>query len=235
MRRFICVLSVFCAIFMAMSAWADSYRTYDPAWAVDYASTNYNTSYGSGSSQNPFSDYSGASGGNCTNFVSQAIMAGFVDTDSMSTTYAQRSNYDIDKGSGSYYQWYFISNTDRGPAFTGANKLYEYAVHNWPTYRGLHFEYVTHDTTTAFMDYTLVEEGDIIFADWEHDGVIDHSMIVTDYQWWQFGHNEIRLTYQGTPGVVGKTNIGLGDINEDYDYEAVFYVYRPVDYSPTGY
>ena len=74
----------------------------------------------------------------------------------------------------------------------------------------------------------------IRLADWDHDGTIDHSMLVTNIQTLLPGYNEIRLTYQGAPGVVGRTNIGLGDINEDNNYEALFYVYRPVDYNPQG-
>ncbi len=84
------------------------------------------------------------------------------------------------------------------------------------------------------MDYKAVEIGDVIFADWDHDGTIDHSMLVTATKWWLSGYNEIRLTYQGRPGVVGVTDVGLGDINEEYNYEAVFSVYRPVDYDPDG-
>lgn len=221
-------------LFMESAASADSHTYYDASWAVSYATTNYNTSYGSGGGQNPFGDYSGDYGGNCTNFVSQAIMAGMVDSNSLSTVFGSRYDFDIDAGAG-YYQWYWRSDSDRGPAFTGANKLYEYAVYNAPSYRGLHFEYVTHDTLEEFMDYQSVEVGDVVFADWDHNGMIDHSMIVTGYQWWQPGYNEIRLTYQGAPGVVGRTNIGLGDLNEQYDYQAVFYVYRPVDYNPSGY
>ncbi len=218
-----------------ISAFADTYKVYDPVDAIDYALTNYNMAYGSGGGQNPFYNYDALFGGNCTNFASQVLMAGLVQSDSPSYVYGQRTNYDIDIGGG-YYEWYFISDSSRGPAFTGANKLYEYAGYNQPSYRGLHFEYVTHDTLTEFMDYELVEKGDLIFVDWPPvDGAIDHTMIVTDIQTWRLGYNEIRLTYQGTgTSVLGKTNIGLGDINEDNDYEALFYVYRPVDYNPNG-
>jgi hypothetical protein len=93
------------------------------------------------------------------------------------------------------------------------------------------------------MDYGAVEVGDIIFADWDHDGTINHTMIVTDYcHTWEYcyysnedpypyrGYNRIRLTYQS----YNRTNIGLGDLNEDYNYQALFYVYRPIDYNPSG-
>lgn len=231
---YLSAMFVTCSALSANTANADSHTYYNPNWASGYATTNYNTAYGSGSGQNPFHDYGGDDeGGNCTNFASQVIMSGMVGSTSMSTVFGSRYDFDIDAGS-SGYKWYWRSDGDRGPAFTGAAQLYQYAVNNGPSYMGLHFQYVTHDTTEDFMDYDLVQYGDIIFADWEHDGVIDHSMVVTDIQWWQLGYNEIRLTYQGAPGVVGKTNIGLGSLNEQFDYQAVFYVYRPVDYNPSG-
>ncbi len=214
------------------AAFADSYKTYDPSMAAEYATNNYDRPYGTLDTENPFTDYSYIpTGGNCTNFVSQAIMAGMVPSSSASTTYSHRFNYDIDgQGEGDTYRWFFRFDGDRGSAWTGAHKLYEYAVNNDPNYRGLHLQYVTHDTLTEFMAYKLVQAGDIIFADWEHDDEMDHTMIVTDIQWWRLGYNEIRVTYQSD----NRTNRGLGDINEDYNYEALFYVYRPTDYNPKG-
>jgi len=217
----------------ASQASADTYRVYSGSSAAAFAAANYDRVYGSGSGQNPFGNYSGNSGGNCTNFVSQAILGGLLGTTSVSNAYSHRYGFDIDAGGGSY-EWYWRSGSDRGPAFTGASKLYEYADYNKSTYRGLHFSHVTHDTPTTFMAYRDVRVGDIVFADWQGNGSIDHSMIVTRIQRWRLGYNEIRLTYQGASGVVGKTNIGLGDLNEDYLYQALFYVYRPLDYNPQG-
>jgi hypothetical protein len=43
------------------------------------------------------------------------------------------------------------------------------------------------------------------------------------------------VTFQGTgTSVVGVSDAKLGDINEDRNYQAVFYVYRPVNYNPSG-
>ena len=213
-----------------LPAIADEHVQYDPYWAARYAEENYDKPYGS---QNPFPDFDNVvEGGNCTNFVSQALIAGFLGTDSPQEVYDDRDQFDIDKDCYLNGQctlaWFYNSMSSRGPAWSGANKLYEYAKSNGFENEGLHFEYVTHDTMTDFMDYTEVEVGDIIFADWDHDGSIDHSMIVTDTQFWKWGYNEIRVTYQS----FNKTNIGLGDINKDYGYQALFYVYRPVDYDP---
>lgn len=55
-------------------------------------------------------------------------------------------------------------------------------------------------------------------------------MIVTGIDTWRAGYDEIRVTYQST----NTLNRGLGQINEAYDYQAVFHVYRPIDDDPTG-
>lgn len=209
---------------------ADSYRQYYVSYAVDYAERYYDEPYGSSGSNNRFHDYGYlANGGNCTNFVSQAIMAGLVRSTSSSTVFSSRYDYDIDASSGSYYRWYFRSDGDKGPAFTGAHKLHEYAKYNYSHYKGLHFAYVTHSTPTDSLDCAPIQVGDVVFADWEADGRTDHSMLVTDRQWYHFGCNKVRLTYQGSP-VGGKIDVGLGDI----DTGGVFYVYRPLDYNPSG-
>jgi len=228
------IVFVVCSVLSVNDARADSHTYYNPNWASGYATAHYNTPYGSGNGQNPFHDYSSLSdGGNCTNFVSQAIIAGMDNTQTMSTIYTDRVNFDID-ANGGVYRWYYRSDADRGPAFTSANKLHEYAVYNVPANKGLHFQYITSDTLTSFMNYQIVQYGDIIFADWDHNGTVDHSMIVTRFDWFQPGYNKIRVTYQGRPGVVGVTDIGLGDVNELYKYQAIFSVYRPVDYNPLG-
>ena len=59
--------------------------------------------------RNPlFSDFTGR-GGNCTNFVSQCVFAG-----------CGVMNYTPTFG------WYFISETDRAPAWTGVNAFYDF-------------------------------------------------------------------------------------------------------------
>jgi Putative amidase domain len=218
---------------------ADSYRAYDAASAASYALANYNKAYGIGGLQNPFKNYGSLeSGGNCTNFVSQALLGGFLNTSSPKTAYDSRFDFDIDRTSRSIYKWFFIDDSLRGPAWTGAHKLYEYAKYNKSTYKGLHFQFVTNDTLEKFMDYKKVKVGDVIFADWEHDGKIDHSMIVTNIDSLRLGYNEIRVTYQSTTIATSQKSRGLGDINEQYKkdgkFQALFYVYRPIDYNPTG-
>lgn len=78
-------------------AQADSYAEYDPAWAVAYARANYSRPYGDGADEIPFTDYGNVElGGNCTVFVSQAIIAGFVHSDDPSVIYDARHEFDVD-------------------------------------------------------------------------------------------------------------------------------------------
>lgn len=228
---------------------ADVYKTYDGAWAAKYALKNYNQPYSS--KGNPFQNFEKRDtagnliqdGGNCTNFVSQALIAGFIQSDSMKTVFDNRYEFDTDYSNANYsLAWFYRSDSQRGPAWSGAPKLFEYAKSNKTTYRGVHFNYVTSDSSTSFMDYNSVRVGDIIFADWGRDtnkdrvidaigdGAIDHSMIVTSYDYWtQRGYNKIQVTYQ----TLNKTR-RLGEINEEQNYKVRFYVYRPVDYNPNG-
>ena len=225
------------ALFFANSANADVYKTYDGTWAAKYATKNYLQSYSP--KGNPFQNFEKRDsagklipdGGNCTNFVSQALIAGFIQSDSMKTAFDNRYEFDTDYSSANYTKaWYFRSVSQRGPAWSGASKLYEYATNNKATYRGAHFSYITSDTKTSFMEYNKVRVGDIVFADWEGDGTIDHSMIVTSYDFWtQRGYDKIQVTYQSE-----NRQRRLGEINVIYKYKALFYVYRPTDYRPDG-
>lgn len=198
---------------------------YQQGVAVQYALNNWNFT----KNDSPFPYYNGASA-NCTNFVSQAILAGLVGSTSRYTIWNVRQDYSADSGSGSHLEWFFNSSGDRGPAWTGAEKMYEYAVNNNASYKGLHFNYITHDTPTSFMEYRKVKEGDVIFVDWTGDGTIDHTMIVTQYTSLSRGYNKIRVSYQTEE----RQNKLLGKLNEEQNYQALFYVYRPTFYSDYG-
>ena len=81
-------------------------KPYDRERAVEYARRW-------ALSRNPlFIDFTGI-GGNCTNFVSQAIYAGLCVM-----------NYTPDFG------WYYISSTDRAPAWAGVDYFYDYFTGN---------------------------------------------------------------------------------------------------------
>ena len=60
-------------------------------------------------SRNPlFFDFTGG-GGNCTNFVSQSVLAGSLVMDPTET-----------------FGWYYVNVTDRSPSWTGVREFYEY-------------------------------------------------------------------------------------------------------------
>ena len=64
-------------------------------------------------SQNPlFSSFAGI-GGNCTNFVSQAIYAGSCEMNYTTT-----------------FGWYYISLNERSPSWTGVNYFYDFIIGN---------------------------------------------------------------------------------------------------------
>jgi len=219
-------------------------RTYDKEWAKKYA---LNTVYKRYGTDNPFRDYPpewkevspgkwGYVGGNCTNFVSQALVGGFINSDNPSTVFSNRTDFAADKTSTGSLKWYWNSDADRGDAWTGAANLQYYAANNKETYKGAHFRFITQDTKTTYMDVSLVDIGDIIFADWKGDGSINHSMLVTRIDTGvkadktAASYNRIRITAQ-TDNVDDKS---LATINADHSYTAIFYVYRPVDYNPDG-
>jgi len=203
--------------------------SYNAYIASTYAVNEYNTTYG-GVNGNKFSNFSHfVPGGNCTNFVSQCLLAGIIGKYKNKDVFDARNTY-FDAGDQfENNAWYFVDYNNRAPAWAGAEELYDYVKTqaNHPNYDGLHFTYVTHDTHNTFMDYGKVEVGDIIFADWTGNGTIDHSMIVTDTNSWRSGYNEIQVTYQSN----NKLNRGLGEINKAYGYKVLFYVYRPTGFS----
>ena len=199
---------------------------YQRSVAVQYADNNWNYT----TDNIPFPYYSVGTAANCANFISQAILAGLVGSTNRKTLWNELSNFATDNGSNTPLEWYYISDSDRGPAWTGAAKMYEYATSNKSSYKGMHFDYVTHDTTSSFMDYNAVKEGDVIFADWDGDSTIDHTMIVTDFSDLRDAYDKIHVTYQSSE----RHNKSLSAINKEKNYNALFYVYRPTFYRDTG-
>ena len=230
-------------------AWAESIE-YNSNYAAAYAYKNYDQS-----KQVKFAKYSN----NCTNFVSQAILAGFARTTSMITLYNKRKQFLADMNDD--YSWYYIDKYDKGNTWSEAHSLYIYAKFtdekdNGPNYlyKGPKFKKITNDDSKHYMKYNEVKVGDIIFMDWhdeyfeEHwddmydsngnltflgkkharpDGKMDHTLIVTKFQWWRRGYNKIRVASNSSD----YKDKGLGTINEKYDKKAFFYVYRPIEYT----
>ncbi len=123
------------------------------------------------------------------------------------------------------YCWYYYSTTSYGASWKGAHEFYEYVNNNLPSYWGMHFDLITYDTSTQYMDTTKVQTGDIIFADWQNDGFIDHTMIVTDKT--ANSYAGIKVSYQNSEGYLKRKNRPLSEINSSY---SMFYVYRPTFY-----
>jgi Putative amidase domain len=237
---------------VASSSFAQTY--YGATKAVAYAKANYNTTYNTAS--NPWPNYGNYDpGGNCTHFVSQCLLSGLSSaTTSPKTLWGYRTSFLGDRlgylNLGYADAWYFNSTgtayssyvrqnvVDRGPAWTSANSLYQYAIRNQSNWSGMHFTFITYDTQTTFMAYESVQVGDIIFADWDgadkSAAVIDHSMIVTgkNVSILDRGYNKIRVTYQSSNVLERR----LGEINmlqSNGKYPA-FYVYRPTYYRATA-
>jgi hypothetical protein len=219
------ILAGFC---LATDVKAQPKWTYNANFAATYAVNNHNVAYGSGQGQNPFGDFTN----NCANFVSQSIVAGLTGKTTPSDVFAQRYNFTADRDYS--LSWYYISAYDRRPAWTGAKNLYQYAKSNKSTHKGLHFTYVTNDSPNYRMNYDLIIAGDVIFADWESDGTVDHVMIVTkvysSLSSSYIGYDRIRVTSQSN----NVTDRGLEDISKQYNYKVSFYVYRPTDYNQNG-
>jgi hypothetical protein len=118
-------------------------KDYDRARVLEYA-------HKWALSRNPvFIDYMGI-GGDCTNFISQCVLAG-----------CRHMNYTPTFG------WYYISNTDRAPAWTGVPFFYNFIIAN----KGVGPFAV--DAKAADM-----EIGDIIQLG-RRDGTFYHTLAVT--------------------------------------------------------
>jgi Putative amidase domain len=206
--------------------------SYDPYSAAAYARNNVNVPYGSKSGQNPFYSFQN----NCANFVSQAIIAGMIMRTVPSDVFARRSDFAADAGQS--LAWYFLDINHRGPAWSGAKEMFNYARSNRPTYRGLHFNFIGADSSSnRSLNPFALSPGDVVFADWEGDGTVDHVMIVwkIDYSLFVWNrYDRIRVTYQSN----NTPDMGLQQVIDknykDTKHWATFYVFRPMDYNQAG-
>ena len=127
--------------------------TYNRSGAVDYA---HEWAYDRNTDYYDFSNI----GGDCTNFVSQALH--------------ERGGISETASGGGIGEpgWYYISVYDRAAAWTDVNYLYDFLIygHSWTGGpEGVE------ELTESYM-----YEGDIIQYDWGGDGDWDHSVIVVD-------------------------------------------------------
>ncbi len=111
-------------------------------------------------SRNPlFPDFAGI-GGDCTNFVSQAILAG-----------SCVMNDTLDFG------WYYFSNENRAPAWTGVQFLYDFltGAPDFASENGGEGPYGVETDTTA------LQVGDVVQLA-NPEGVYYHSLMVTGFE-----------------------------------------------------
>ena len=103
-------------------------------------------------SRNPqFYDYSDI-GGDCTNFASQVLYAGYGEMNYRPT-----------------FGWYYINANNKRPSWTGVNQLYNFLVSN----RGAGPKAV--ETTVEG-----IENGDLLQLDFNGDGRFDHTPVIVD-------------------------------------------------------
>jgi len=134
-----------------------STHSYDRAGAVDYARKYWET-------YNPdYYDYKN-DGGDCTNFISQAIYEGGNASMSIPAVLPPPST-------GGDTNWYYLDYLHRARAWNFVDAFYEFA-----TTRGWG------EGPQGYQVNTLDEllPGDIIQYDWEGNGSWDHSVIVVD-------------------------------------------------------
>lgn len=230
--KLVLLITVLCC---SVTASAQTRFTYDGGYAATYARNNAWMAYGSGYNQNPFTSFQN----NCANFVSQAIMAGMVRKTNPREVFNRRYDFIADRTSqNTAYKWFFISSGDRGPAWAGAKELYQYAIYNQPSYRGLHFSFVAFDTPwSRSLNAFYLKPGDVIFCDWEHDGKIDHVLMVARIDLSLFArthYDRIRVAGQSNNHTDTALQYILDKNYQDNKTWASFRVYRPVDYNQAG-
>lgn len=108
----------------------------------------------------------------CTNFASQGLWAG-----GWSNTVIGSDKSDV--------YWYFLSKSQYSQTWTVANALYRHFANGYEGWYG-----GSYSQTNLQANY-----GDIMFADWTGDGIIDHTMYVTGFSRRSDGSLEPRLSY----------------------------------------
>jgi hypothetical protein len=126
---------------------------YNRQGAIDYANQ-----WALGHNPNYF-DFSNV-GGDCTNFISQAIYEGggaFMASDGRPT-----------------YGWYYNNKDDKASAWTGVSQFFDFVV---PGYLEWNTGPEGCELNKSYGLYQALE-GDIIQYDWTSDGTWDHSVII---------------------------------------------------------
>jgi Putative amidase domain len=172
----------------SLKAKAALWSTYNRTNAVNYANYYYNQRNAN------FADFY-EYGGNCTNYASQVIQAGgYVDDYNFyseiigvdeqfnfgQTNDGPFTNYNSNKR-------FYVSPSFR---YVPANKTYIWNLNNTSNYyfyngkKNNGVAYYSNGVNYSSLGNNMfdqINEGDIVWADWQNDGTWDHSMIVTGY------------------------------------------------------
>ena len=145
----------FCTVALLFVASSDALarpqEPYDRERATSYArqwALSRNTAY---------ADYSASpnDGGDCTNFVSQALRAGgWRNTKLLSAT--------------SDLYWYYVSSSQASQTWKTAHGFYRHMNGGYESWYG-------------WQGFSSVNYGDVVSVDFEGDGRIDHTVIVTGF------------------------------------------------------
>ena len=154
-----------------------SYLKYDPYAATTYAMTYTTSRENLGNEKKRefhnknFYDYS-LIGGDCQNFVSQCIYAGFGGSDDK-TAISQRSFPMITTGSSDSYNWYGDSSGGHSPSWTAPRYFSEYVQRASKMTSGARIEAEVIGSFTTVVDWTLLREGDeVIFERGNHATIV---------------------------------------------------------------
>lgn len=140
----------------------DAFYSLSPGLTAGLSNFNrtamYNYAYQYAFNYNPAYMDATPYGGDCANFVSQIIRSG-------------GGNFDTTGN----YQWYYYNSGNRSTSWAGANSLYIYLINN--DYIGPQGKLAS----TSERQYLMLT-GDPIFIDFDFDGKINHSTVITSYQ-----------------------------------------------------
>lgn len=172
---------------------------------------------------------------NCTNFVSQAILAGFVGQANATrkNLWEHRYDYAVDDNSTAIYKWFYKSINNRGEAWSDASDLQMYAKSNIQGYKGIQFQHIESGSPNS-LSLQNVRGGDVIFlmnkGDTNNDA--DHALIVSGINF-DFYHTNDPKKYLTVAGNTGDYGDKLWSMIPHSIYKR-YEIYRPVYYTTTG-
>lgn len=123
-------------------------KSFDRNKMYNYAAANWNSRP---SNWGNFDGY----GGDCTNFISQILYAGGAPMDTTGNL-----------------TWYYYSMSNRAPAWTSVQYLYNYLINN---------DYIGPQGYTSSGYVYTAQKGDIIQVDFTKDGTYEHSLCIVQH------------------------------------------------------